>query len=321
MAMDPGPRRLTHSTGDWLAIAGPTSLVLLPPEMPTLAGLHQRLWEAVLAQSSAQELKQLLAALGAANLPSQAVFSWDSEKIDVLIRGNITILDADTHVAVASGNADSWVTTQLSGQRYLLNLGNSSQHLPLLAGGVRVGELMISSNFTPTRIEPTQVLGAMTPYAPGQSPIEMPPGENSRPDDLSELFQLAWQANDDLGNGWHVAAREDVSTEVRQLVLELADQDPIMIDEDILVGRAPQNQPDITARLVKVLSPNHDISRTHLLIQPHEQGALVTDLASTNGTKLTNSQGQQVKLTPNEPTLVSAGDQLDIGDGQILRFC
>lgn len=321
MAMDPGPRRLTYSTGDWLTIAGPTSLVLLPPEMPTLKGLRQRLWEAVLAQSPAQELKQLLAALGAANLPAQAVLSWDGEKIDALIRGDITILDADTHVAVASGEPDSWLTTCLKGQRYLLDLGNVADTLPLLAGAVRVGALTLTANTAPVTIEPTQVLGSAAPFAPGQSPIEMPQGADSTSDDLSELFQLAWQANDDLGNGWQTAASDEEPAEQPPLILELADQDPITIDEDILVGRAPQDRPGTPARLVKVMSPNHDISRTHLLIQPHEQGALVTDLASTNGTKLTTSQGERQTLAPNEPTLVSAGDTVDIGDGQILRFC
>lgn len=320
MAMDPGPRRLTYSTGDWLAIAGPTSLVLLPPAMPALTGLHQRLWEAVLAQSPAQELKQLLAALGAAHLPAQAVLSWDGERIDALLRGDISILDAETHVPVATGNADSWLTTRLRGQRYFLDLGNVAASLPLLAGAVRVGALTLTANTMPITVEPTQVLGSAAPYAAGQSPIEMPPAENSSSDDLSELFQLAWQANDGLGNGWHSMISNDAPAEVQPLILELSDQDPVTIDEDIFVGRAPKNQSGTPARLVKVMSPNHDISRTHLLIQPCESGVVVTDLGSTNGTRIITAEGGQLTLSPNKPTAVSADDQLDIGDGQVLRI-
>ena len=85
----------------------------------------------------------------------------------------------------------------------------------------------------------------------------------------------------------------------------------------VVVGRAPPVPgDDPEAEALRVPSPNHDISRTHLRIEPRGWQIEVTDLNSTNGTLVTSPDGQTRRLTPGQPTEVGLGWTIDIGDGQ-----
>ncbi|NLH70207.1 MAG: FHA domain-containing protein [Brooklawnia sp.] len=85
----------------------------------------------------------------------------------------------------------------------------------------------------------------------------------------------------------------------------------------VVVGRAPSVPgDDPEAEALRVPSPNHDISRTHLRIEPRGWQIEVTDLNSTNGTLVTSPDGQTRRLTPGQPSEVGLGWTIDIGDGQ-----
>lgn len=91
------------------------------------------------------------------------------------------------------------------------------------------------------------------------------------------------------------------------------------VDRTILVGRSPQaklaGRRD-APRLLTVVSPNHDISRTHLQISPADWEVVVTDLHSTNGTLLIRpGQPESERLLPGEPVKVYPGCVIDLGDG------
>ena len=101
---------------------------------------------------------------------------------------------------------------------------------------------------------------------------------------------------------------------------------PVSVDRPVLIGRAPNAAKagvNVTPKLMTVPSPSHDISRTHVKVEPVGRTVQVTDLHSTNGTVLITGPlggdpslaGQRHQLVPGEPVAVQPGWILDLGDG------
>ena len=92
---------------------------------------------------------------------------------------------------------------------------------------------------------------------------------------------------------------------------------------DVVIGRAPQVQaggdPHIVA-LVAVASPQHMVSRSHLLLTISGWSILAQDLNSSNGTVLARPGATPVLLGSGMPTPVFMGDLMDVGDGVTLRI-
>nr|WP_245935322.1 FHA domain-containing protein [Acidipropionibacterium virtanenii] len=83
----------------------------------------------------------------------------------------------------------------------------------------------------------------------------------------------------------------------------------------VLVGRAPNGGTnDPQAALLRVPSPNQDISRTHVRIAPNEWSIEVTDMNSTNGTLVQHPGEQAIRLAPGETVTVEVGAIIDLGD-------
>jgi len=92
---------------------------------------------------------------------------------------------------------------------------------------------------------------------------------------------------------------------------------------DVVVGRAPQGptggDPHIVA-LVAVPSPQHMVSRSHLMLTTSGWSILAQDLGSSNGTVLARPGATPVLLGSGMPTPVFMGDLMDVGDGVTLRI-
>ena len=92
---------------------------------------------------------------------------------------------------------------------------------------------------------------------------------------------------------------------------------------DVVLGRAPQVQaggdPHIVA-LVPVASPQHMVSRSHLMLTTSGWSVLAQDLGSSNGTVLARPGATPVLLGSGMPTPVFMGDLMDVGDGVTLRI-
>lgn len=97
----------------------------------------------------------------------------------------------------------------------------------------------------------------------------------------------------------------------------------VELERPVVIGRRPKSTRTSGAELptlVAVDSPEQDISRSHVEIRAEGEHVLVTDLDTTNGTLLLRVGQDPVKLHPNEPTMVVAGDVLDIGDDVTVTF-
>ncbi|MCL2317016.1 MAG: FHA domain-containing protein [Actinomycetia bacterium] len=87
----------------------------------------------------------------------------------------------------------------------------------------------------------------------------------------------------------------------------------VPIDGAVVIGRAPQSPPQERARLVKVNSPSHGLSRSHVRIEPAGGGFRVSDLHSTNGTVVQRPDEQPVPIEAGVPVIVPVGTVLELG--------
>ena len=99
--------------------------------------------------------------------------------------------------------------------------------------------------------------------------------------------------------------------------------EPIPLDAPALIGRKPVS-PRIAIggvpRLVRVPSPGHEVSSTHVELRQQGPAVIVTDLRSTNGTVVSIPGTLPQKLRQGESLVVSAGTVVDIGDGNTIAI-
>ena len=100
-------------------------------------------------------------------------------------------------------------------------------------------------------------------------------------------------------------------------------REPIRLDRPVRIGRRP-SVPRIltgaTPRLVRVVSPQREVSATHLELRQTGSTVVVTDLRSTNGTVVHVPGSVPRKLLQGESVVVSPGTLVDIGDENILQI-
>lgn len=91
----------------------------------------------------------------------------------------------------------------------------------------------------------------------------------------------------------------------------------VPLDRAVLIGRAPvvsRVAARDLPRLVTVVSPNQDISRTHAQVRVDGEDVLVTDLNSTNGMFLVEPGLPPRRLRSGEPTPLRPHAVVDLGD-------
>ena len=100
-------------------------------------------------------------------------------------------------------------------------------------------------------------------------------------------------------------------------VLALSTGDRVLLDRSIVLGRAPEvADHDAASRphVVMVLSPENDISRTHLEVRLDGWHVLVVDLDSTNGTVVTQPGQPPQRLRAHDPVAIEPGTTVCLAD-------
>lgn len=94
------------------------------------------------------------------------------------------------------------------------------------------------------------------------------------------------------------------------------------LEAPAFVGRHPST-PRImgtrAVRLVRVPSPNREISSTHVSIQQEGSSVVVTDLGSTNGTTVVSPGSAPVPLRRGDSMVVLPGSLVDLGDSVVIE--
>lgn len=94
------------------------------------------------------------------------------------------------------------------------------------------------------------------------------------------------------------------------------------LEAPAFIGRHPST-PRImgtrAVRLVRVPSPNREISSTHVSIQQEGSSVVVTDLGSTNGTTIISPGSLPVPLRRGDSVVVLPGSLVDLGDSVVVE--
>lgn len=96
----------------------------------------------------------------------------------------------------------------------------------------------------------------------------------------------------------------------------------VLLDRTAIFGRRPRASRvsgNDVPQLITVPSPQQDISRSHLELRLEGWRILAVDLGTTNGTTVHRPGAEPLRLRPQEGVAVQIGDQIDLGDGVVLR--
>ncbi len=95
------------------------------------------------------------------------------------------------------------------------------------------------------------------------------------------------------------------------------------LDEVTLIGRKPSltRVPSSTRpSLVTVPSPEREVSSTHIELTQFGASIVVTDMKTTNGTRVVMPGAAPVALRPGESVVAVPGSVIDIGDGNLIEI-
>jgi len=98
----------------------------------------------------------------------------------------------------------------------------------------------------------------------------------------------------------------------------------VVIDRTALIGRSPKASgmlaDGLPPEIIKVESPEKDISRTHLELRVEGWQVLAIDLDSANGTFVTVPGRAQQRLRPDVPFIIQPGSRVRLADELEFRF-
>jgi hypothetical protein len=106
-------------------------------------------------------------------------------------------------------------------------------------------------------------------------------------------------------------------------VLRLSTGDVVPLDRAVLMGRNPrveQSSRTEHPHVVRLPSPGHDISRTHVEIRLDGWHVLLTDLNSVNGTVVTPPWQEPQRVRPNEALPIEPGTVVSLADEVTFRY-
>jgi pSer/pThr/pTyr-binding forkhead associated (FHA) protein len=327
-----GQWRATYAAGDWVVLAGPTSLVVLQPLAHEWSAMISTLWDEVLASSSMATLATKLAGYGIEDMPHFGAFFWTPDGMRSLVRGAVRVLDPDTGRTLADGEGvQTWAEVGLGDtQRIRIETPatrpGDDGYLPLLVGAVRAATITLDAATAVSSPQGDSEAEAAQQPAPAPEPAYEPEPE---PEPVPEPAPVPPVAEVDLmENGDTQLMQTPLSPDTEDLPsTELNLPEPVVariilsdgsvhdLDRQMRIGRAPVGEGD--RLLVTVISPNQDISRTHVQLTPWEGEVWVTDLHSTNGTMLVRpgAESDRERLPAGDAVPVPLGSLLELGDG------
>lgn len=105
--------------------------------------------------------------------------------------------------------------------------------------------------------------------------------------------------------------------------LRLSTGDVVALDRGVLLGRAPKAASDLAhaqPHLVRVSSPDNEISRNHAEIILDGWHVLVRDLGSTNGTTVALPGSSPVRVRPGDQQTIEPGTTITLADQVSMVF-
>lgn len=94
----------------------------------------------------------------------------------------------------------------------------------------------------------------------------------------------------------------------------------VPISGRVVIGRAPALHHGEQGQVLKVRSPDREISRNHVALKVRRGTVVALDLGSNNGTRLRRGADAEVELSTTLWTAVRSGDLLDLGEGIVVSL-
>jgi hypothetical protein len=125
--------------------------------------------------------------------------------------------------------------------------------------------------------------------------------------------------------GGGIPAQEPFTTPRPPLgLLRLSTGDVVTLDRSVLLGRAPKLGEGLAVtdrpHVVKVPSPERDVSRNHLEVVLEGWHVLVRDLGTTNGTTVALPGESPVRLRSNDQQALEPGSRVSMADEVSFTF-
>jgi FHA domain-containing protein len=101
-------------------------------------------------------------------------------------------------------------------------------------------------------------------------------------------------------------------------ILRLSTGDVVRLDRGGIMGRAPQGPPglppDLQPHVVRIASPQCDLSRNHVQVVVEGWQVILRDLDTTNGTTVTPPQSTTTRLRAGDPFVLEPGAVVSMAD-------
>ncbi len=305
MSDERAPRTRSYRSGDWFGIFGANATVVLPPSQKRRVAA---LWELLDDGVGFDEALDALISKGLRDLPGFLLVSQVDDETKVVLRGEARVtFTANGNVVRLEGSTETtWVERSLRGVTQMVVRVAESDDLvdrPIEDGLVRLSRFDQPAYASP-RTGTTETEEVVLPQAG-------PAGEAS-----GELLVLP--------------ETEAMSTPAHRTApvarLSFSSGEVVDVDRVVLVGRSPDAQRATSndeQHVVRVPSPQQEISGTHLEIRPgagdDHGSAVAVDLGSTNGTQVVQPGRSSEALPTGTPVLLHPGAVLDLGDGLTIK--
>jgi hypothetical protein len=106
-------------------------------------------------------------------------------------------------------------------------------------------------------------------------------------------------------------------------LVRLSTGDVVPLDRSVIMGRNPRTEDGNEVgrpHLVRLPSPDNDVSRTHVEVRLEDWHVLVVDLGSTNGTTVTNPGQAPIRLRAHEPMPLEPNAEVNLADEIVFRY-
>ncbi|WP_297747036.1 FHA domain-containing protein [uncultured Tessaracoccus sp.] len=149
MALPVAAWRLAYTSGKWLALSGPTSLVIMPAPPAEMSEFATNLWRGTLETRTPDALFEFVHEVGIGSLADFAAFFWDKAGLHGLFRGAAQLLNVDGELVAEGKDAVTWHEELLDqDQTYTIQLApieGNQVRLPLVVGAALVSSVTLTT--------------------------------------------------------------------------------------------------------------------------------------------------------------------------------
>ena len=322
-------RSLTYTAGSNVTLVAPGAALIFaePPSGETVA----RCWPLIRDRAGVAAIIESLVDAGLRALGGFALLCADGTGCRLVVRSpgraRSTGVDGQAEVIDADALA-TWVERRLDHATASVTMGIGRELIPPAAardGHPLVGGTVLAGTVTMI-LAPTESAPIPT-AAPTPAPMPLLPVSTGI------TVQAVACPYNHLGPPYEPYCRvcgtaiEDTRPFLAERpplgLLRLSTGDVVPLDRGVIMGRNPRAVDEHDAKrphLVRLPSPDNDVSRTHVEIRLEDWHVLAVDLASTNGTTVTIPGQAPIRLRPHEPMPLEPNAEVNLADEIVFRY-